>query len=64
MISIASIFTLVTLMIKIFYVLQAYREWVRTSRRGKEEESLPGMNYTPNQLFFLNAAQVRFAHKS
>ncbi|XP_060595565.1 neprilysin-like isoform X2 [Ruditapes philippinarum] len=36
----------------------AYREWVRTSRRGKEEESLPGMNYTPNQLFFLNAAQI------
>ncbi|XP_053378803.1 neprilysin-4-like isoform X4 [Mercenaria mercenaria] len=37
---------------------QAYREWVKTSRQGKEEDKLPGMDYTPNQLYFLNAAQV------
>ncbi|XP_053379958.1 neprilysin-like [Mercenaria mercenaria] len=36
---------------------QAYREWVKTSRQGKEEDKLPGVDYTLNQLYFLNAAQ-------
>ncbi|XP_045201041.2 neprilysin-1-like isoform X2 [Mercenaria mercenaria] len=37
---------------------KAYREWLKTNRHGKEEQKLPGLNYTPNQLLFLNAAQV------
>ncbi|XP_060599061.1 neprilysin-like isoform X3 [Ruditapes philippinarum] len=36
----------------------AYREWIKASRNGKEEDMLPGMNYTSSQLYFLNAAQV------
>ncbi|KAH3850425.1 hypothetical protein DPMN_092836 [Dreissena polymorpha] len=37
---------------------KAYRKWVNSSRGGKEEPKLPGLPYTPNQLFFLNAAQI------
>ncbi|XP_053403714.1 membrane metallo-endopeptidase-like 1 isoform X2 [Mercenaria mercenaria] len=37
---------------------KAYREWLKTNRHGKEEQKLPGLNYTPNQLLYLNAAQV------
>ncbi|XP_052286695.1 membrane metallo-endopeptidase-like 1 isoform X2 [Dreissena polymorpha] len=36
----------------------AYRKWVNNARGGKEEPKLPGLPYTPNQLYFLNAAQV------
>ncbi|XP_052760153.1 membrane metallo-endopeptidase-like 1 isoform X1 [Mya arenaria] len=36
----------------------AYRKWVESARGGREEEKLPGLDYTPNQLYFLNAAQV------
>lgn len=39
-------------------MFQAYRNWVQTKHAGKEEPKLPGMDYTPNQLYFLNAAQV------
>lgn len=34
----------------------AYRQFV--AARGEEEPKLPGLDYTPNQLYFLNAAQV------
>ncbi|XP_060606272.1 neprilysin-1-like [Ruditapes philippinarum] len=37
---------------------KAYRNWVKRSRQGIEEQKLPGLDYTPNQLFFLNEAQV------
>lgn len=37
---------------------KAYRKLVKDKHKGKEEKALPGMQYTPNQLFFLNAAQV------
>ncbi|KAL4221850.1 Membrane metallo-endopeptidase-like 1 [Mactra antiquata] len=36
---------------------KAYRDWIATERQGVEEDSLPGMSYTPNQLYFINAAQ-------
>ncbi|XP_052285288.1 membrane metallo-endopeptidase-like 1 [Dreissena polymorpha] len=36
----------------------AYRKWVKSVRGGKEEHKLPGLPYTPNQLYFLNAAQI------
>ncbi|XP_060581148.1 membrane metallo-endopeptidase-like 1 [Ruditapes philippinarum] len=35
---------------------RAYRKWVE--KRGKEEALLPGVNFTNNQLFFINYAQV------
>lgn len=35
---------------------RAYRSWV--ARRGKEEDLLPGVNLSHNQLFFLNFAQI------
>ncbi|XP_012945910.1 membrane metallo-endopeptidase-like 1 [Aplysia californica] len=35
---------------------RAYRNWVKT--RGKEEPTLPGLNYSNNQLFFLSYAQL------
>ncbi|XP_060581147.1 neprilysin-2-like [Ruditapes philippinarum] len=34
----------------------AYRKWVE--QRGSEEPTLPGLNFTNNQLFFINWAQV------
>ncbi|XP_021361073.1 membrane metallo-endopeptidase-like 1 isoform X2 [Mizuhopecten yessoensis] len=34
---------------------RAYRNWVK---ENGEEPKLPGLEYTPNQLFFLNAAHV------
>ncbi|XP_060077927.1 neprilysin-1-like [Ylistrum balloti] len=34
---------------------RAYRKWVK---ENGEEPKLPGLEYTPNQLFFLNAAHV------
>ncbi|KAK6179529.1 hypothetical protein SNE40_011862 [Patella caerulea] len=34
---------------------QAYRNWVK--QNGKEERMLPGLDFTPNQLFFVNYAQ-------
>ncbi|VDI27817.1 Hypothetical predicted protein [Mytilus galloprovincialis] len=37
---------------------KAYRKLVATKHKGKEEKPLPGMEFSPNQLFFLNAAQV------
>ncbi|XP_060075613.1 neprilysin-like [Ylistrum balloti] len=36
---------------------KGYRAWV--SSMGKEEPSLPGLNLTHNQLFFVNFAQIR-----
>ncbi|XP_052212856.1 neprilysin-like isoform X2 [Dreissena polymorpha] len=35
---------------------RAYRRWVESV--GKEEPLLPGLNYTHNQLFFINFAQI------
>ncbi|XP_062607161.1 neprilysin-like [Saccostrea cucullata] len=35
---------------------RAYRRWVET--RGREEEQLPGVKYTHDQIFFINFAQV------
>ncbi|XP_056008962.1 neprilysin-4-like [Ostrea edulis] len=35
----------------------AYRNFV--SKRGREEEPLPGLNITHDQLFFINFAQIR-----
>lgn len=37
---------------------QAYRKLVAEKHKGNEEKPLPGLGFTPNQLFFLNAAQV------
>ncbi|KAK6179524.1 hypothetical protein SNE40_011858 [Patella caerulea] len=34
---------------------QAYRDWVQ--QRGAEEPMLPGLDLTPNQIFFINYAQ-------
>nr|XP_034338189.1 neprilysin-1-like isoform X1 [Crassostrea gigas] len=36
----------------------AYERWLRSSRKGKPEPFLPGLDYTPKQLFFLSAAHV------
>nr|XP_034338182.1 neprilysin-1-like [Crassostrea gigas] len=36
----------------------AYEKWLQTSRNGEPEPFLPGLNYTPKQLFFLNAAHI------
>lgn len=36
----------------------AYRKWVATVLEGGEEKALPGIDYTPNQLFFLSYAQT------
>ncbi|XP_022344014.2 neprilysin-1-like [Crassostrea virginica] len=36
----------------------AYEKWLETTREGKQEPFLPGLDYTPKQLFFLNAAHV------
>lgn len=38
---------------------RAYRHWLQ--RHGADEETLPGLNHTHTQLFFLNFAQVRFS---
>ncbi|XP_053378929.1 neprilysin-like isoform X2 [Mercenaria mercenaria] len=35
---------------------RAYRKWVE--QRGSEEPMLPGLNFTNNQLFFINFAQI------
>ncbi|BFZ23132.1 hypothetical protein BsWGS_26171 [Bradybaena similaris] len=35
---------------------KAYRNWV--SKQGKEEPLLPGLDFTNNQLFFINFAQL------
>lgn len=37
---------------------QAYQSWLFTKRAGKAEAKLPGLPFTPNQLFFVNVAQV------
>ena len=37
------------------YILQAYQKWV--AKHG-EEQSLPGIDLTHDQLFFLNYAQI------
>ncbi|XP_048750053.2 neprilysin-1-like [Ostrea edulis] len=34
----------------------AYEKWLQKTRNGKPEPFLPGLDYTPEQLFFLNAA--------
>ena len=39
-------------------MFQAYRKWVAEKRNGVEEDLLPGIDLTHNQLFFLNFAQV------
>lgn len=36
---------------------RAYRQWV--AEVGSEEPLLPGLNYTHDQLFFINLAQIR-----
>ncbi|XP_060591251.1 neprilysin-1-like isoform X1 [Ruditapes philippinarum] len=36
---------------------KAYRRIVEKQRNGKEEKRLPGLPYTPNQLFFINLVQ-------
>lgn len=36
----------------------AYRKLVQDKHKGKEEQKLPGLELNPDQLFFLNAAQV------
>ena len=40
--------------IKVAYA--AYRRWVEET--GEEEARLPGLSYTPDQLFFLATAQI------
>ncbi|XP_060594611.1 neprilysin-like, partial [Ruditapes philippinarum] len=34
----------------------AYMQWLKTNRTGKDEKRLPGLQYSPKQLFFLNSA--------
>lgn len=36
----------------------AYREWVATVLENGEEKALPGVQFTPNQVFFLSYAQT------
>lgn len=36
----------------------AYREWVATVLENREEMALPGIQFTPNQVFFLSYAQT------
>lgn len=31
----------------------AYEKWLQSSRKGKPEPFLPGLDYTPKQLFYL-----------
>lgn len=38
---------------------RAYRHWLQ--RHGTDGETLPGLNHTHTQLFFLNFAQVSFS---
>ncbi|XP_043928223.1 phosphate-regulating neutral endopeptidase PHEX [Protopterus annectens] len=38
---------------------RAYRKWINDKRNGKEEDLLPGVGLTNNQLFFLSYAHVR-----
>uniref|UniRef100_A0A8C4QXV7 Phosphate regulating endopeptidase homolog, X-linked n=1 Tax=Eptatretus burgeri TaxID=7764 RepID=A0A8C4QXV7_EPTBU len=38
---------------------RAYRRWVREERGGREEDPLPGLPFTHNQLFFISYAHVR-----
>ncbi|XP_036602072.1 phosphate-regulating neutral endopeptidase PHEX [Trichosurus vulpecula] len=38
---------------------RAYRKWVNDKRQGVEEDLLPGVKFTNNQLFFLSYAHVR-----
>ncbi|XP_007908778.2 phosphate-regulating neutral endopeptidase PHEX [Callorhinchus milii] len=38
---------------------RAYRKWIREKRGGKEEDLLPGIGLSNNQLFFLSYANVR-----
>ena len=40
-----------------FAIFKAYRRWV--DEQGKEEKQLPGLDFSHNQLFFINFAQVR-----
>ncbi|XP_060561617.1 neprilysin-1-like [Ruditapes philippinarum] len=36
---------------------KAYRRMIEKQQNGKEEKRLPGLPYTPNQLFFINLVQ-------
>ncbi|XP_060562402.1 phosphate-regulating neutral endopeptidase PHEX-like, partial [Ruditapes philippinarum] len=36
---------------------KAYRRIIEKQQNGKEEKRLPGLPYTPNQLFFINLVQ-------
>ncbi|XP_074839475.1 phosphate-regulating neutral endopeptidase PHEX [Carettochelys insculpta] len=38
---------------------RAYRKWIEEKRQGEEEDLLPGIEFTHNQLFFLSYAHVR-----
>ncbi|XP_072471375.1 phosphate-regulating neutral endopeptidase PHEX isoform X1 [Notamacropus eugenii] len=38
---------------------RAYRKWINDKRQGVEEDLLPGVKFTNNQLFFLSYAHVR-----
>ncbi|XP_044522751.1 phosphate-regulating neutral endopeptidase PHEX [Gracilinanus agilis] len=38
---------------------RAYRKWISDKRQGVEEDLLPGIKFTNNQLFFLSYAHVR-----
>ena len=42
--------------LKLLILLQAYRKLI--AERGREEPKLPVLGYTPDQLFFISAAQV------
>jgi hypothetical protein len=33
-------------------------QWLKTNRADKDEKRLPGLHYTPKQLFFVNNAIV------
>ena len=39
-----------------YIIFKAYRTWV--AEQKSEEASLPGLDFTPNQLFFISYAQV------
>lgn len=46
----------IIILIPIYFLIKAYSDLVK--KQGKEDERLPGLKFTPEQLFFITFAQV------